>query len=80
MVAYCVACGMPFFIVSSIGNHITNELPQLVSLSDFVGWRFGPIAKTMVFLITVFVQSIYMLTEYTTIGSIFSGYVGSVSW
>jgi Na+/proline symporter len=56
------------------------QLPHVLSLSDFMGWRYGPIAKTIVFLICVFNMCIALLAEYTTIGSIFSNYVGSVSY
>eukprot|EP00882_Tetradesmus_deserticola_P022012 GHRQ01023886.1.p1 GENE.GHRQ01023886.1~~GHRQ01023886.1.p1 ORF type:complete len:148 (-),score=44.51 GHRQ01023886.1:50-493(-) len=45
-----------------------------------MGWRYGPIAKTIVFLIAMFNMCIALLAEYTTIGSIFSDFVGSVSY
>jgi Na+/proline symporter len=49
-------------------------------MSDFMGWRFGPVAKTLVVLVAMFNMSIAMLAEYTTIGTIFSDFVGSVSF
>lgn len=45
-----------------------------------MGWRFGPIAKTLVFLICMFNMCIALLAEFTTIGAIFSDFVGSVSY
>lgn len=53
---------------------------QVLSLGDFVGWRFGPIAKTVVFLITGLIMCVFILAEYTTIGTIFSDFVDTVSW
>lgn len=46
----------------------------MFSLSDFVGWRFGPVAKTLVALIALFNMCIVLLAEYTTIGE------GGVGW
>lgn len=45
--------------------------PQVLSISDFAMQRYGPTAKTMVTLITLFNMSIAMIAEYTTMGSLF---------
>eukprot|EP00879_Flechtneria_rotunda_P007009 GHRR01007358.1.p1 GENE.GHRR01007358.1~~GHRR01007358.1.p1 ORF type:complete len:441 (+),score=103.29 GHRR01007358.1:396-1718(+) len=55
-------------------------MPHVLSCADFMGWRYGPIAKTIVFGICVFNMSIALLAEYTTIGAIFSDFVGNVSY
>jgi Na+/proline symporter len=78
--SYAVVTGFPILLIAFAGERITGGMPHAFSLSDFVGWRFGPIAKTVVALIALFNMCIVLLAEYTTIGSIFSGFVGSVSW
>jgi len=80
VVVYALASGIPILFVGFFGSLVTRDMPHVFSISDFVGWRFGPIAKLMVFLICVFNMSIALLAEYTTIGAIFSDFVGSVSY
>ncbi len=78
--SYAVATGIPILLIAFAGNRITQGMPHVFSLSDFVGWRFGPIAKTIVAIIAVFNMCIVLLAEYTTIGSIFGDFVGGASW
>lgn len=80
IIVYAITAGLPVLLIALCGGRITRELPHVLSLSDFVGWRFGPIAKSMVFLITAFIQCLFLLAEFTTIGTIFADFVGSVSW
>lgn len=77
---YAVASGIPILLIAIFGNRITRDMPHVFSLSDFMGWRFGPVAKTVVVLVALFNMSIALLAEYTTIGTIFSDFVGSVSY
>ncbi|WIA37348.1 hypothetical protein OEZ86_014277 [Tetradesmus obliquus] len=79
LVVYAIASGLPILLIALFGSFM-KQMPHVLSLSDFIGWRFGPIAKTIVFLIAMFNMAIALLAEYTTIGSIFSDYVGSVSF
>jgi Na+/proline symporter len=80
IVVYAVASGIPILLIAIFGNRITRDMPHVFSLSDFMGWRFGPVAKTVVVLVALFNMSIALLAEYTTIGTIFSDFVGSVSY
>jgi len=80
VVVYAVATGIPILLIGFFGHLVTRDMPHVFSISDFVGWRFGPVAKLMVFLICMFNMSIALLAEYTTIGAIFSDFVGSVSY
>jgi Na+/proline symporter len=80
VIVYAQSCGLPILLIGYFGGQITRDMPHVFSLADFVGWRYGPIAKTCVFLITMFVMCIFVLAEYTTIGTIFSDFVGSVSY
>ncbi|KAF8059372.1 Selenoo [Scenedesmus sp. PABB004] len=77
---YALSCGLPILMIAGFGGRMAADMPHVFSLSDFVGWRYGPIAKTVVFLITTFIMCIFVLAEYTTIGSLFAEYVGSVAW
>lgn len=80
VVVYAIASGIPILLIALFGSRITRDMPHVFSLSDFMGWRFGPVAKTLVVLVALFNMSIALLAEYTTIGTIFSDYVGSVSY
>uniref|UniRef100_A0A383WE19 Uncharacterized protein n=1 Tax=Tetradesmus obliquus TaxID=3088 RepID=A0A383WE19_TETOB len=80
VVVYAQSCGLPILLIGYFGGQICRDMPHVFSLADFVGWRYGPIAKTTVFLMTMFVMCIFVLAEYTTIGTIFSDFVGSVSY
>lgn len=80
LVMYSLAAGLPFIMIAFAGNKIQANLPHVLSLTDYVGWRFGLFAKTLVVIIALFNMSIAMLAEYVTIGSIFSDFVGSVSY
>ncbi|KAF8065845.1 OCT4 [Scenedesmus sp. PABB004] len=79
LVVYALASGIPIIIIAGFGALI-KDMPHVLSLSDFMSWRYGPVAKTVVFLLCVFNMAIALLAEYTTIGAIFGEYVGSVSW
>eukprot|EP00775_Hariotina_reticulata_P009783 gene9783-9941_t len=80
VVVYAISCGLPILLIGFFGGKITRDMPHVFSLADFVGWRFGPIAKTVMFLVSLFIMCIFLLAEYTTIGTIFSAFVGSVDW
>jgi hypothetical protein len=80
VVVYAIASGIPILLIAIFGTRITRDMPHVFSLSDFMGWRFGPVAKTVVVLVALFNMSIALLAEYTTIGTIFSDFVGSVSY
>eukprot|EP00775_Hariotina_reticulata_P013392 gene13392-13519_t len=80
VVVYAIATGIPILLIGFFGHIVTRDMPHVFSISDFVGWRFGPVAKLIVFLVCMFNMSIALLAEYTTIGAIFSDFVGSVSY
>lgn len=80
VVAYGISCGLPILMIGWFGGKITRDLPHVLSLGDFVGWRFGPIAKTLLFILTMFMMCIFVLAEYTTIGTIFAAFVGTLDW
>jgi Na+/proline symporter len=80
VVVYALACGFPILMIAFFGNKITAAMPHVYSMSDFMGWRYGPIAKTISVLLCMFNLSIFLLAEFTTIGSLFKDFVGSISW
>jgi Na+/proline symporter len=47
VVVYAISCGLPILLISFFGGKITRDMPHVFSLADFVGWRYGPTAKTV---------------------------------
>ncbi|MEW5319668.1 MAG: hypothetical protein WDW38_010808 [Sanguina aurantia] len=78
LLMYAISSGLPILILALFGASITRKHPDCLSLSDFVGKRYGPTFQTMVMFICVFNLSIAMLAEYTTVGSLFHDFVGSI--
>lgn len=79
-VMYAVATGLPIIVIAFAGSLIQNKVPHVLSLTDYVGWRFGYIAQSYIVCFVCFNMSISMLAEYTTIGSLFGSYVGSETY
>lgn len=80
LVFYSLASGLPVIMVAFAGNVIRRKVPHVLSLTDFMGWRFGWAAKTYVVMLCLFNMSIACLAEYTTIGTLFGTYLGTTSW
>jgi solute:Na+ symporter, SSS family len=80
LVFYSLASGLPFIMIAFAGEKIRTKVPHVLSLTDYMGWRFGFVAKTFVVAIILFNMSIALLAEYSTIGSIFKSFVGSVPY
>jgi len=80
LVFYALSSGLPFIMIAFAGDIIRTRVPHVLSLTDYIGWRFGFTSKTLVFAVVLFNMSIALLAEYLTIGSIFKYYVGSVSY
>lgn len=71
MAMYSFSAGMPIMFLAWVGGYVQLKYPRVLSVGDFAGQRFGPLAKTTVVLLTLFNMSIAMIAEYTTIGSLF---------
>lgn len=80
LISYAVSAGLPIVMIAFLGDLVQHKLPGVVSMSDYVGWRYGVIPQTYVVLLTSLNMGIAMLAEYTTIGSLFSDYVGSIAY
>jgi len=80
LVFYSLASGLPVLLIAFCGPLIERKLPHALSLSDFMGWRFGYGVKTFVMCLALLNMSIAMLAEYVTIGSLFNVYLGSVGY
>ncbi len=80
LLSYAISAGLPIVMIAFLGDLVQAKLPQVVSMSDYVGWRYGVIPQTYVVLLTSLNMSIAMLAEYTTIGSLFADYVGSIAY
>ncbi|KXZ51913.1 hypothetical protein GPECTOR_11g40 [Gonium pectorale] len=79
-VMYAVASGLPVLIIAIFGARIQRMHPDVCTMPDYVGKRFGPVARTLVVCISLINMSIVLLAEYTTIGLLFKLFVGSVDY
>ena len=80
LVFYALAAGSPFLMIAYAGDSIRNQLPHVMSLTDFSGWRYGELPKACVVLVVLFNMSIALLAEYFTIGKIFKYFVKSAPY
>eukprot|EP00899_Mesostigma_viride_P007857 jgi/Mesvir1/17072/Mv15260-RA.1 len=76
VVFYAVATGIPVLLIAALGAVIQRRHPHIVSLSDFIGKRWGYSAQTGVVILTLFNMGVGMTAEYTTIGALFKDFVG----
>ena len=77
---YATAIGLPFIMIAYAGDTIRGKLPHVLSMTDFMGWRYGELAKLTVVLLILFNMGIALLSEYYTIGLIFTYFVKSVPY
>ncbi|KAJ9528615.1 hypothetical protein QJQ45_020409, partial [Haematococcus lacustris] len=77
---YAFSAGFPILLVALFGNRIQAMHPDVVSISDFAGKRFGPVFRSVVVLVALLNMAIGTLAEYTTMGSLFKDFVGSVNY
>jgi Na+/proline symporter len=77
MVAYSLSCGAPIIILSFLGDRVSRIWPDASSLADFVGRRFGPVAKGCVVGVALFNMCLGLLGELTAIGALFKDFVGA---
>ncbi|GIL45946.1 hypothetical protein Vafri_3056 [Volvox africanus] len=80
LVMYAFSSGIPVLIIALFGSKVQSLYPDVCTMPDFVGKRFGPVARTLVVIISLFNMSIALLAEYTTIGLLFKYFVGSVDY
>ncbi|KAF9963972.1 hypothetical protein BGZ65_003226 [Modicella reniformis] len=76
LVAYAVSCGLPILIVANVGVILHRKYPGVLSLGDFVQWRFGTIPTIIVTLVMLFNMSIGLCAEYTSIGNLMELVIG----
>lgn len=80
LVFYSLSSGLPFLLIAFVGPVIQRKLPNVCSLSEFMGWRYGIYVQIFVGLVTLLNMSIALLVEYTTVATLFEVYLGSVGW
>ncbi|KAI7826017.1 hypothetical protein BC939DRAFT_378096, partial [Gamsiella multidivaricata] len=76
LVAYAVSCGLPIIIVARVGAILHRKYPDVLSLGDFVQWRFGTVPTIIVTLVMLFNMSIALCAEYTSIGNLMEFVIG----
>ncbi|KAI9027750.1 hypothetical protein DFJ74DRAFT_660312 [Hyaloraphidium curvatum] len=77
LTAYAIAAGLPILFIAYAGDHLLRDMPEATSIGDFMRWRYGAVAKTICVLIVLFNMAIGLTAEYTTMGAIFTSYVGA---
>ncbi|KAI9223179.1 hypothetical protein BC828DRAFT_345249 [Blastocladiella britannica] len=77
VISYAVSTGIPIMLVSFAGSLIQRVLPRPLSLSDYVHWRYGRPAQLFVATLTIINMSMFVISEYSTVGSIFKSFVHS---
>ncbi|KAJ3372671.1 hypothetical protein GGF31_001695 [Allomyces arbusculus] len=77
LVSYAVSTAIPVILVSFAGEKITQALPRPLSLSDFVLWRYGRVAQIFVAIICLLNMSLFVISEFSTMGSIMESFVKS---
>ncbi|KAI9182844.1 hypothetical protein H9P43_003754 [Blastocladiella emersonii ATCC 22665] len=77
LVSYAVSTGIPTVLVAFAGERMQRLLPRPLSLSDFVLWRYGRVAQVFVAAICILSMALFIVSEYSTIGSVFETFVKS---
>ncbi|PSC73100.1 na+ solute symporter isoform B [Micractinium conductrix] len=77
---YSLSSGLPVIMIAFAGDLIRRKVPHVLSLTDFMGWRYGWVAKTYVVILCLLDMSIAILAEYTSIGTLFGVYLGSKAY
>lgn len=80
LVFYSLSSGLPVIMIAFAGEAIRRKVPHVLSLTDFMGWRYGTVAKHFVVLLCLFNMSVAMLAEFSTIGILFGVYLGSKAY
>ncbi|KAF9307470.1 hypothetical protein BGZ74_000029 [Mortierella antarctica] len=77
LVAYSISCGIPIYLVARVGSVLQRKYPNVMSLGDFVQWRFGTIPLIVVTLIMLLNMFIALSAEYTAIGNLMENVIGA---
>ncbi|KAF9116696.1 hypothetical protein BGX27_000078 [Mortierella sp. AM989] len=77
LVAYSVSCGIPIIVVARVGAVLHRKYPGVLSLSDFVQWRFGTIPMMIVTIVMLLNMFLALCAEYTSIGNLFEQVIGA---
>ncbi|KAF9174527.1 hypothetical protein BGX21_000899 [Mortierella sp. AD011] len=77
LVAYSISCGLPIVIVAYVGAVLHRKYPGVLSLGDFVQWRFGTIPTIIVTVVMLFNMFIALCAEYTSIGNLMELVIGA---
>ncbi|KAF9438700.1 hypothetical protein BGZ76_005645 [Entomortierella beljakovae] len=76
LVAYSVSCGLPIIIVARVGAVLHRKYPGVLSLGDFVEWRFGLIPTIIITMVMLLNMFIALCAEYTSIGNLMEFVIG----
>ncbi|KAF9926486.1 hypothetical protein FBU30_003957 [Linnemannia zychae] len=77
LVAYAISCGLPIIIVARVGAVLHRKYPGVLSLGDFVQWRYGTIPTIIVSLVMLLNMFIGLCAEYTSIGNLMELVIGA---
>eukprot|EP00457_Paulinella_chromatophora_P003793 gb/GEZN01003801.1/.p1 GENE.gb/GEZN01003801.1/~~gb/GEZN01003801.1/.p1 ORF type:complete len:641 (+),score=31.40 gb/GEZN01003801.1/:98-1924(+) len=77
LVFYSLSSGLPVLLIAYAGPIISKAHPSVLSLTDFMGHRFGCAVQNFTFGLMVFNMAIAMLAEYVTLGTLWQVYLGA---
>uniref|UniRef100_A0A0G4FXD4 Sodium/solute symporter n=1 Tax=Chromera velia CCMP2878 TaxID=1169474 RepID=A0A0G4FXD4_9ALVE len=80
MTSYALSSGIPVLGIAFFGQVVQEKFPSASSLGDFIATRYGPTARLLVVLVVFLNMTVFMLAEFTTIGSLFEDFVGTLKF
>jgi Na+/proline symporter len=77
---YAVSSGFPVLMIAFLGGYVHKLVPNVMSFTDFVRRRFGPVVQIYVSLLMLFNMGVALTAEFTAVGDLFELVIGTVRW
>ncbi|KAJ3061116.1 hypothetical protein HK102_009245, partial [Quaeritorhiza haematococci] len=77
LLSYSISAGFPIILIAYVGPLLQKQYPYIVSLGDFVYWRFGSIMRFYVAALMTFAMGLALAAEYTAVGNLFEFVLGA---
>lgn len=77
LVFYSISSGAPLLVIAYVGEYVVRALPNVLSLTDYAGWRYGLIGRLWVAAIMCLNMGFSLLSEYTTQGALYGHFLGT---
>ncbi|KAI8800337.1 hypothetical protein BJ742DRAFT_841981, partial [Cladochytrium replicatum] len=76
LVFYALSSGLPIIMIAYVGSVVQKKFPYIISIGDFARWRFGTVMRFYVSLLMLFIMSVGLTAEYTSVGNLFELVLG----